>query len=312
MKNLLLKLKFLAAVKAEEVTSPAMTGEWEFTAAPDGARQLLAREGFMSESRSTRRRGIIKRVKAFEEDDSAARVTDIISPTDGKPMIETLRGYKSKDGELMIYKVIGNRKMAESRRSEGSSLGTARSAPWTTSARRPASPSARCFATTRRRKRPSLYSTASGIRPAPSRSTSPACTRSPRPPPRASGRAPTSTRPRRATSSGRSRTARTRSWPAAPGGSFPATSRATSSWRCSRRARPTCSTSSGACAQRRPFNAFLALKEDGSTGFEFDTRAHPRTPMPPPGGRSWGGRRPRSKTGGRPRPQGRPFAARRV
>jgi len=28
--------------------------------------------------------------------------------------METLRGYKSKDGELMIYKVIGNRKMAES------------------------------------------------------------------------------------------------------------------------------------------------------------------------------------------------------
>ena len=31
-----------------------------------------------------------------------------------KLLIETLRGYKSKDGELMIYKVIGNRKMAES------------------------------------------------------------------------------------------------------------------------------------------------------------------------------------------------------
>jgi DNA topoisomerase-3 len=29
-------------------------------------------------------------------------------------MVETLRGYKSRDGELMIYKVIGNRKMAES------------------------------------------------------------------------------------------------------------------------------------------------------------------------------------------------------
>ena len=41
-------------------------------------------------------------------------MTDILSPTDGKPLIETLRGYKSKDGELMIYKVIGNRKMSES------------------------------------------------------------------------------------------------------------------------------------------------------------------------------------------------------
>ena len=105
-------LQFLAAVKAEEVTSPAMTGEWEFK-----LRQMehgnFSREKFMSEVVDTTK-GIIKRVKAFEEDDSAARVTDIISPTDGKPMIETLRGYKSKDGELMIYKVIGNRKMAES------------------------------------------------------------------------------------------------------------------------------------------------------------------------------------------------------
>ena len=43
-----------------------------------------------------------------------ARVTEILSPTDGKPLRETLRGYKSQDGELMVYKVIGGRKMEES------------------------------------------------------------------------------------------------------------------------------------------------------------------------------------------------------
>ena len=37
----------------------------------------------------------------------------MISPTDGRPLRETLRGYKSEDGELMIYKVIGGRKMEE-------------------------------------------------------------------------------------------------------------------------------------------------------------------------------------------------------
>jgi DNA topoisomerase-3 len=105
-------LQFLAAVKAEGITSPAMTGEWEFK-----LRQMehgkFAREKFMSEVVETTK-GIVERVKAFEEDDSAARVTDILSPTDGQPMVETLRGYKSKDGELIIYKVIANRKMAES------------------------------------------------------------------------------------------------------------------------------------------------------------------------------------------------------
>jgi len=105
-------LQFLTAVKAEVITSPDMTGEWEFK-----LRQMehgkFAREKFMAEVIDTTK-GIVKRVKNFEEDDSAARETDIISPTDGKPLIETLRGFKSRDGELMIYKVIGNRKMEES------------------------------------------------------------------------------------------------------------------------------------------------------------------------------------------------------
>ncbi|MBL9202294.1 MAG: DNA topoisomerase 3 [Opitutaceae bacterium] len=104
-------IQFLGAVKAEELTQPAMTGEWEFK-----LRQMehnkFSREKFMAEIEATTR-GIIERVKGFEEDDSVARVTDIPSPTDGKPLRETLRGYKSQDGEFMIYKVIGGRRMEE-------------------------------------------------------------------------------------------------------------------------------------------------------------------------------------------------------
>jgi DNA topoisomerase-3 len=58
-------------------------------------------------------RGIVERVKGFEEDDSVARETDIISPTDGQRMLETLRGYKSRDGELMVYKIVGGRRLEE-------------------------------------------------------------------------------------------------------------------------------------------------------------------------------------------------------
>src|SRR4051812_5410627 len=104
-------VQFLSAVKAEALTSPAMTGEWEFK-----LRQMehgkFTRPKFMAEIAATTQ-GIIDRVKAFEEDDSVARVTDIKSPTDGKPLRETLRGYKSQDGEFMVYKVIGGRKMEE-------------------------------------------------------------------------------------------------------------------------------------------------------------------------------------------------------
>ncbi|MEO6870826.1 MAG: topoisomerase C-terminal repeat-containing protein, partial [Chthoniobacterales bacterium] len=56
---------------------------------------------------------IVERTKNFEEDESTSRTTDIISPTDGKPMLETLRGFKSQDGTLIIYKVMSGRKIEE-------------------------------------------------------------------------------------------------------------------------------------------------------------------------------------------------------
>ncbi|PZR76573.1 MAG: DNA topoisomerase III [Chthoniobacterales bacterium] len=105
-------IQFLTAVKASEITSPAMTGEWEHQLRLM-ARGKFPREKFMA-AIVEQTKGIVERVKGFEEDDSVARVTEIISPTDGKPLRETLRGYKSQDGEFMIYKVIGGRKMEES------------------------------------------------------------------------------------------------------------------------------------------------------------------------------------------------------
>ena len=105
-------IQFLGAVKAEELTKPDLTGGWEFK-----LRQMehnkFSRERFMEEI-VTMTRGIVERVKGFEEDDSVARETAILSPTDGKPLRETLRGYKSQDGEFMLYKVIGGRRMEES------------------------------------------------------------------------------------------------------------------------------------------------------------------------------------------------------
>ena len=105
-------IQFLEAVKATDITSPAMTGEWEhqLRLMEQGK---FPREKFMAEI-VEETKGIVERVKGFEEDDSVARETDILSPTDKKPLRETLRGYKSQDGEFMIYKVIGGRKMEES------------------------------------------------------------------------------------------------------------------------------------------------------------------------------------------------------
>jgi len=104
-------LDFLTAVKAEALTSPAMTGEWEFK-----LRQMeqsrFARSDFMAEI-VEQTKALVENVKHFEEDAASGRETTIPSPTDGLPLRETLRAYKSQDGRLSIYKVIGGRKMEE-------------------------------------------------------------------------------------------------------------------------------------------------------------------------------------------------------
>jgi len=104
-------LDFLNAVKADALTSPAMTGEWEFK-----LRQMeqhrFARADFMAEI-VEQTKAIVENVKSYEEDAASGRETAILSPTDGLPMRETLRAYSSQDGVLSIYKVIGGRKLSE-------------------------------------------------------------------------------------------------------------------------------------------------------------------------------------------------------
>lgn len=104
-------LEFLSAVHADSLTKPDMTGEWEFK-----LRQMehgdFSRREFMSEITEATKR-LVERTKKFEEDESSSRVTDIISPSDGQPMIETLRTFKSQDGLVAIYKVMSGRKLEE-------------------------------------------------------------------------------------------------------------------------------------------------------------------------------------------------------
>ncbi|MBI5381533.1 MAG: DNA topoisomerase 3 [Opitutae bacterium] len=104
-------IQFIAAVKADVLTKPDMTGEWEYK-----LRQMehgkFPRDKFMAEIVEVTK-GIVDRTRNFEEDESNSRVTDILSPTDGKPMLETLRGYRSQDGVLTVYKVMTGRRIEE-------------------------------------------------------------------------------------------------------------------------------------------------------------------------------------------------------
>ena len=103
--------EFLMAVKAEALTQPTLTGEWEYRLRHMETGEIT-REKFM-EGIVSMTRTIVDNVRNFDEDPEAAPESSIISPTDKKPMKELLRHYKSQDGEVTIYKTISNRKFSE-------------------------------------------------------------------------------------------------------------------------------------------------------------------------------------------------------
>lgn len=104
-------ITFLKVVGMEELTSPAMTGEWEYRLRLI-EKNDLTRKDFMS-GISAMATKIVERAKAFVEADADATETDIVSPTDGEKMMESFRSFRSKDGKVVIYKTIGNRKMSK-------------------------------------------------------------------------------------------------------------------------------------------------------------------------------------------------------
>jgi DNA topoisomerase-3 len=103
--------EFLQAVKADALTRPDLTGEWEYRLRHMETGEIT-REEFMK-GITDMTCSIVESIKTFEEDPEAAPECSIISPTDGKPMKELLRHYKSQDGELTIYKTISSRRFTE-------------------------------------------------------------------------------------------------------------------------------------------------------------------------------------------------------
>lgn len=103
-------LNFLATIKAETLTSPSLTGEWEHRLhhVEEGS---LSREEFMS-AIVTQTEDIVDKVKNFKDTDEDATEIDAISPTDNQPMLENFRAYKSRDGRVTIYKIIRNRRLS--------------------------------------------------------------------------------------------------------------------------------------------------------------------------------------------------------
>lgn len=104
-------IEFLKVLKIEDLTSPAMTGEWE-SKLHQIESNTLSREAFM-QGIVAMTKDIVERARKFDESRHNTRVTQIISPSDNKPLIETLNTYQSQDKAYTIYKTICQRKMEE-------------------------------------------------------------------------------------------------------------------------------------------------------------------------------------------------------
>ncbi|MGC9451011.1 MAG: DNA topoisomerase III [Oceanipulchritudo sp.] len=103
--------EFLQAVRAEALTRPDLTGEWEYRLRHMETGEITRQEFMQGIIDLTK--AIVERTRNFDEDEKAAPDSAVISPTDNKPMKDMLRSYKSQDGELTIYKTIAGRKLSE-------------------------------------------------------------------------------------------------------------------------------------------------------------------------------------------------------
>lgn len=103
--------EFLSAIKAEALTRADLTGEWEH-------KLLLMEQGRLQRADFMKgitdlTKQIVDRTRNFEENEGDMAETSIVSPTDQKPMLASLRAFKSQDGELTVYKTIAGRKIEE-------------------------------------------------------------------------------------------------------------------------------------------------------------------------------------------------------
>ncbi len=101
--------EFLKTVGADILTSPGMTGEWEYK-----LRQIengeLSRDQFMRGILELTK-SVVQRTVGFKETDADLRETGLTSPIDGSPLFEGLAYYQTKAGDFRIGKSFAGRRL---------------------------------------------------------------------------------------------------------------------------------------------------------------------------------------------------------
>lgn len=100
-------LDLLSAINIKHLRSPEMTGEWEHKLKQMEQGQF-SREEFMAEIERVTRR-IVEKARDYDEEGAPVKELGITHPEANQPVVETLREYKTPDGNFAIRKVMGNR-----------------------------------------------------------------------------------------------------------------------------------------------------------------------------------------------------------
>jgi DNA topoisomerase-3 len=99
-------IEMLDVAKIPGLSSPEMTGEWEFKL-KQMERGELTRDRFMGEIIDLTKT-MVERAKGFDENDVPSKPFEGKSP-DGRKMVETLRNYQTEDGAFQLRKVVAGR-----------------------------------------------------------------------------------------------------------------------------------------------------------------------------------------------------------
>jgi DNA topoisomerase-3 len=100
-------IDFLNAVDIQSLVSAHLTGDWEYKLKliEEGK---LSRADFMQGIREHAQR-MVGKAKSYSEAEQEIKPTDIVCPSDGQTMLETVRAFRSQDGKISIYKTMASR-----------------------------------------------------------------------------------------------------------------------------------------------------------------------------------------------------------
>lgn len=101
-------IKVLKAMDIEALTSPELTGEWEYKM-EQIERGKETRENFMN-GIVDMTRTMVKNIKGFKEESTTGEAS--FSPVNGKKVFETVSRYTTEDG-IVIRKMIGGKRLSE-------------------------------------------------------------------------------------------------------------------------------------------------------------------------------------------------------